>query len=213
MTHEPAEKQSISKDFWDQRYREEPGYLYGETPNAYLASRQRWLRPGMCALSIADGEGRNGVWLAEQGLEVLAVDQSSVGLGKAVALAKRRGVTLGTACVDLAEWAWPAETFDLVISVFAHFGPLLRPEIHRGIMQALKPGGMVILQAFGPDQHDYESGGPHDAALLYSADDLRADFAGLEILELEEYLGELEEGEHHRGPAALVGLVARKPIC
>lgn len=212
MTPDPNGNQSISKEFWDQRYQEENGYVYGEEPNAYLAEKRTWLTPGAQALAIADGEGRNGVWLAEQGLEVLAVDQSAIGLAKASELAERRGVPLRTCRADLADWDWPAEAFDLVIAVFAHFGPVLRPVIHRRVVRALKPGGLVILQGFNERQHDYNSGGPHDAALLFSAEDLEKDFAGLEILELNEYVGELREGENHRGPAALVGMLARRPL-
>lgn len=211
MTPEPAGTQSIPEDFWDQRYQDEPGYVYGEEPNAYLASKREWITPGMQALAIADGEGRNGVWLSRQGLDVLSVDQSAVGLTKAEALAARHGVSLRTERADLSTWAWPDARFDLVVAVFAHFGPLLRPCVHQGMMKALKPGGLVILQAFGPHQHAYDSGGPHDPALLFCEADLQADFAGLEFLELIEYVGEIDEGEHHRGPAALVGLLGRKP--
>ena len=211
MTREPDSAQSIPQSFWDQKYQEEAGYVYGEDPNPYLASKREWLRPGMRALAIADGEGRNGVWLAEQELDVHAVDQSSVGLAKAEALAERRGVVFRTECAELEGWDWPKEAYDLVISVFAHFGPALRPRLHRQMVQTLKPGGLVILQAFNPRQHEYTSGGPHDAALLFSAEALRDDFRDMEILELEEYVGELDEGAFHRGPAALVGLLARKP--
>lgn len=108
--------------FWDRRY-DVPEYVYGTEPNAFLVSKQHLLRPGMTALAVADGEGRNGVWLAEQGLDVLAVDGSPVAVEKARRLARARGVTLRTEVADLLDWAWPAGAFDLVVAIFIHFMP------------------------------------------------------------------------------------------
>jgi SAM-dependent methyltransferase len=198
-------------EFWDRRYAE-PGYAYGTAPNAFLAGQRAWLRPGMRALAVADGEGRNGVWLAEQGLEVLAVDASAVGLEKAQALARERGVTLRTVCADLTAWDWPSEEFDLVASIFAHFPPGVRAGLHAQMLRALRPGGALILEAFAPAQLAYRSGGPSAPEMLYDAPLLRADFAvpGSEIVLLEETVTELDEGPYHRGPAAVVRLVVRR---
>jgi cyclopropane fatty-acyl-phospholipid synthase-like methyltransferase len=199
----------MSNEFWDTRY-SEPGYAYGTEPNAFLASKAGLLRPGMSALAVADGEGRNGVWLASRGLEVLSVDASEVGLRKTRELAASRGVAIRTAQADLGRWAWPKAEFDVVVSIFAHFPPELRPRLHQAMLAALKPGGLVVLEAFTPEQLRYASGGPRAAELLYSAAMLRTDFAGGEVLELTESVVELDEGQYHRGPAAVVRLVVRR---
>jgi cyclopropane fatty-acyl-phospholipid synthase-like methyltransferase len=198
------------KDFWNARYAE-AGYAYGTEPNAFLVSQKTLLRPGMQALAVADGEGRNGVWLAQQGLEVLSVDASEVGLRKTRELAADRGVTLRTEQADLTTWSWPEQAFDVVAAIFIHFPPEVRPSMHRRMFQALKPGGLLILEAFTPEQLKYKSGGPPVAEMLYTADLLRIDFAGGEILRLEELVAELAEGKYHRGPAAVVRLVLRRP--
>jgi SAM-dependent methyltransferase len=196
-------------DFWDARYGE-AGYAYGTEPNAFLAQQRARLQRGMHALAVADGEGRNGVWLAEQGLDVLSVDASEVGLRKARALAASRGVALRTACVDLASWTWPVAAFDMVVSIFAHFAPALRARLHGAMYQALKPGGLLILEAFTPAQLRYRSGGPRSTEMLYSAELLRGDLAEGETLLLEETEIELDEGPHHSGRAAVVRLLLRR---
>lgn len=200
----------MTNEFWDSRYAE-PGYAYGTEPNAFLVSKAALLRPGMTALAVADGEGRNGVWLASQGLEVLSVDASEVGLRKARELAAGRGVTLRTEQADLATWGWPVGSFDLVVSIYAHFPPAVRARLHRAMLAALRSGGLLILEAFTPDQLRYRSGGPPVAELLYTADQLRDDFRGAEFLVLEELVTSLAEGKYHHGPAAVVRLVLRRP--
>lgn len=196
--------------FWDERYAE-PGYAYGTEPNAFLVSQRHLLEPGKRALAVADGEGRNGVWLAEQGLEVLSVDQSAVGLAKARALAAARGVSLRTEQADLTHWDWPQAAFDLVVAIFIHFSPAQRTRMHRAMFAALRPGGLLILEAFTPEQLEYRSGGPPVREMLYTAEMLRADFAQAAILSLEETITELQEGPYHRGTAAVVRLIARRP--
>ncbi len=197
--------------FWDQRFDRED-YVYGTAPNRFLAGHADRLRPGMRALVPGDGEGRNGVWLAGQGLEVLAVDSSAVGLAKARRLAQSRGVRVATEVVDLLDWAWPEAAFDAVVAIFLHVPSAARPRLHAAMLGALKPGGMVILEGFRREQLDYASGGPRDPDLLFTAAGLAADFAAAEILDLAEALDDLDEGEWHRGPAATVRLAARKPL-
>lgn len=200
----------MTADFWDERYSAD-GYVYGTEPNAFLV-RQRWrLERGMQVLAVADGEGRNGVWLAQQGMKVMSVDASPVGLQKALKLALARGVMLKTACADLRTWDWPQGAFDAVAAVFIHFGPADRPAMHRAMLDAVRPGGLVLLEAFRPEQLGRSSGGPPVRDMLYDADTLRADFAEADILELEEVETELDEGSFHHGPAATVRLVARRP--
>ncbi len=196
-------------EFWDARYGE-PGYAYGTAPNAFLVGQRAHLRRGMRALAVADGEGRNGVWLAEQGLEVLSVDASQVGLRKARELAATRGVELRTECVDLAHWDWPVATFDVLASIFVHFPPAVRARLHGAMYRALTPGGLLILEAFTPAQLRYQSGGPRSVEMLYSAELLRGDLPAGELLLLEETETELDEGPYHRGRAAVVRLLLRR---
>jgi len=200
----------MSTDFWNSRYAE-PGYAYGTEPNAFLVSQKKYLKPGGKALAVADGEGRNGVWLAQQGLDVLSVDASEVGLRKTQELAADRGVAMRTEKVDLTIWQWPEQKFDVVAAIFIHFPPEVRARMHRRMFGALKPGGVLILEAFTPEQLTYKSGGPPVAEMLYTADMLRIDFAGGEILLIEELVTELAEGKYHRGPGAVVRLVLQRP--
>jgi cyclopropane fatty-acyl-phospholipid synthase-like methyltransferase len=200
----------MSTDFWNNRYAE-PGYAYGTEPNAFLVSQRKYFKPGMKALAVADGEGRNGVWLAQQGLEVLSVDASAVGLGKAQKLAAERGVSIRTQQVDLTIWGWPQNEFDVVVAIFIHFPPETRARMHAKMYQALKPGGMLILEAFTPEQLKYKTGGPPVKEMLYTAEMLRTELSEAEILLCEESLTNLEEGPYHRGLAAVVRLVARHP--
>ena len=197
-------------EFWNSRYAE-PGYAYGTEPNAFLVSQKQLLKPGMKALAVADGEGRNGVWLAQQGLDVLSVDASAVGLAKTQELAADRGVKISTQQVELTTWQWPEQTYDVVAAIYIHFPPAVRAPMHRTMFHALKPGGVLILEAFTLGQLKYKSGGPPVAEMLYTADMLRIDFAGGEILQLEELVTDLAEGQYHRGPAAVVRLVLRRP--
>lgn len=201
----------MASEFWDQRFGAE-GFIYGTRPNDYLRSQAYRLRPGMTALAVADGEGRNGVWLAEQGLEVLSVDKSAVGLAKAARLARERDVCLSTLQADLVEWGWRASAFDLVISIFAHFRPAARQRINHGIVESLRPGGLVIVEAFHKRQLGRSSGGPKDLELLYEADYLRADFQPLDLVELLEGQAVLDEGPFHQGEAEVVRYIGRKPL-
>jgi cyclopropane fatty-acyl-phospholipid synthase-like methyltransferase len=196
-------------DFWNQRF-SQPGYTYGTEPNAFLVSQKNYLKPGMKALAVADGEGRNGVWLAQQGLEVLSVDGSEVGLRKTQELAKSRGVAIHTELAELTKWIWPENEFDLVVAIFIHFPPEHRARMHEKMLGALKPGGLLLLEAFTPEQLEYRTGGPPVAEMLYSGGMLRDDFKAGEVLRLEEALTDLQEGPGHSGRAAVARLVLQK---
>ena len=199
----------MSAALWDQRYAG-THFHYGTEPNAWLIS-QAWQLPRHgSALAVADGEGRNGVWLAQHGLQTTSVDQSAAGLAKAQQLARQCGVALHTEQADLAAWTWPAAACDVIASIFVHLPDALRRRTHAGIVQALKPGGWLILEAFTPAQMACASGGPRDPALLYSAAQLREDFAALECLALLEGEVLLAEGPGHQGPAQVVRLLARR---
>jgi SAM-dependent methyltransferase len=197
-------------DFWDERYGVDD-YVFGEAPNAFLASRVDDVRRHRRALAVADGEGRNGVWLAEQGLEVTSLDASRVGLAKARKLAEKRGVDLTTVQTDLAEYAWPERAFDLVVGIFIQFAdPPLRRAIFSGMERTLTPGGTLLLEGYRPEQIGFGTGGPRQVEKMYTRELLQEAFAGLEILYLREYDAEIAEGGAHNGLSALIDLVARK---
>ena len=196
---------------WNARYAQ-PGYVFGTEPNAFLISQAFRLKPGQKALAIADGEGRNGVFLARRGLEVLSVDFSPVALEKAKTLAAQAGVSLATECADLAAWDWGKDRFDVVVGVFCQFaGPALREKIFARLRECLKPGGIVLLQGYRPEQLKYGTGGPKNPDNLYTAIMLRAAFAGFKMLHFSEHDSEIHEGDRHRGMSALIDMVAQKP--
>ena len=195
---------------WNDRFSSDD-YLFGTAPNAFLASQQRLLRGGGTALAIADGEGRNGVFLAEQGLDVLSVDFSPKAQAKAQALAKSRGVALRTERVDLITWSWPTAAFDVVAAIFIQFvAPDERKPIFAGIRQALKPGGLLLMQGYRPEQLAYKTGGPSQIENLYTRAMLNEAFADFADLEISEHDSMTREGAGHSGMAALIDLVGRK---
>jgi 2-polyprenyl-3-methyl-5-hydroxy-6-metoxy-1,4-benzoquinol methylase len=196
---------------WDERFSVE-GYHFGTEPNGFLASQAQLLHPGMSALCVADGEGRNGVWLASLGLQVTAFDLSAIGVDKARRLAARKGVELEHIIADVNQWDWDARRFDRVVVVFVQF--MTVPERERffaGVIRAIAPGGMLMLQGYTPRQLEYGTGGPKQIEQLYTARLLREAFAPLEILHLREHEDVMNEGHGHQGMSALIDLVARKP--
>ena len=200
---------SAPKDFWNERFSGSE-YAYGTEPNAFLVSQEKYLKPGMKALAVADGEGRNGVWLASRGLDVLSVDGSEAGLRKARDLARSRGVSVRTELADLTKWKWPEGQCDVVVAIFIHFPPDARASMHEKMLRALKPGGVLIMEAFTPEQLRYKTGGPPVKEMLYTAEMLRREFREGEILLLEETLTDLSEGSYHRGASAVVRLVLKR---
>ncbi len=202
---------SGSDNHWDRRFDQE-AYVFGTEPNAFLVQQAHRLTAGQTALAVADGEGRNGVWLAEQGLTVISVDSSAVAQAKAQKLALTRGVVLETQLADLALWEWPKGGFDLVVGIFIQFAdPALRSRIFAAMIDALKPGGLILLQGYRPEQIAYGTGGPKLVENLYSEALLRSAFGELEILELAVHDTVIREGDGHDGMSALIDLVARKP--
>jgi cyclopropane fatty-acyl-phospholipid synthase-like methyltransferase len=197
---------------WNQRYSGE-SYLFGTGPNRFLASQVERLKPGMLALAIADGEGRNGVWLAEHGLNVLSLDFSEVALEKAKRLAAGRGAKIRTLLADIKTWNWSGGPFDLILAIFIQFAdPALRAEIFARTKENLAPGCLLMLEGYRPEQLTYKTGGPPIAENMYTAALLHESFSDLEILHLKEYDASIEEGQGHSGMSALVDLVARKPL-
>jgi len=195
---------------WDERYASED-YLFGTEPNAFLVSQHHLLKPGLSCLAVADGEGRNGVWLAQQGLQVLSVEASAVAQQKARKLAEQRKVTLEFELADLSQWEWGENRFDMVAAIFIQFAPPgLREQMFAGIRRCLKPGGLLLLQGYTPRQLEYGTGGPSAAENMYTEPLLRAEFADMEWLHFAEHDEEVSEGSGHHGMSALIDLVARK---
>jgi SAM-dependent methyltransferase len=197
---------------WNERYGA-PDYIFGTAPNAFLASNASRLKRGQRALCIADGEGRNSVWLAEQGLEVTAFDFSPIGVDKARKLAASRGVKVRYEVSSVYDWSWPAAAFDVVAAIFVQFAdPPMRSFMFERMARALRPGGLVLVEGYTPKQLEFGTGGPKQVDQLYTEDLLRAAFAGMEIVELRQYEAELDEGSRHQGPSAVIDLVARSKI-
>lgn len=195
---------------WETRF-SAPGYHFGTEPNAFLGSQAHLLRPGQTALAVADGEGRNGVWLAQQGLDVLSVDFSPTAQRKAQALAAARGVPLRTEQADIDTWTWPDEAFDVIVGIFVQFpSPEGQARMFDGMRRALKPGGLLLLEGYGRKQLEYATGGPKELARLYTRERLEKAFAGFASLDIREYDTMTSEGDAHVGMAALVDLVGRK---
>ena len=195
---------------WDARYGE-GGFAFGEAPNRYLESLAPRLRPGMRALALADGEGRNGVWLARAGLRVTSVDWSAAGTAKARTLAMRAGVALDAVTADLTAWEAPEAAFDLVAWIFLHLPPADRAVVAAKAVRALAPGGLLALECFSPAGKGRRSGGPRDPALLWTPALVREQFAGLDMLECLGGTVLLDEGPRHQGHAEVVRALLRRP--
>lgn len=195
---------------WDERYQQD-AFVYGDAPNDFLAEHVGFLKPGSC-LCLAEGQGRNAVWLAGQGFSVTAVDQSAVGMERAQDLAQRRGVELLTDVADLADYDLGVERWDNIVSIFGHLPSKLRRDVHRRVVAALKAGGICLIEAYTPDQLGTAgTGGPPDADMMPTSDLLAVELAGLEIVFTREIVREVNEGEFHKGEGAVVQFIARKP--
>jgi SAM-dependent methyltransferase len=194
--------------FWDERYAAHPA-AYGDEPNAFLASVADRLAPESEVVCLAEGQGRNALWLAGRGHRVTMVDASAVATAQARARAVAEGLSVTIVQADLAEWRPPA--CDAVVSIFAHLPPPVRQVSHAAAWDALRPGGLLLLEAFTPAQLARDTGGPRNPALLYTPALLRGDFPDAEVLLLAEQVVPVHEGPFHSGPADVVRLVARKP--
>ena len=194
---------------WDERYAD-TDYAYGKTPNDFLVQEAGRIPPGQ-VLCLAEGEGRNAVWLAEQGHTVTGVDASPVGLDKARRLADARGVKVATVCSDLAHFHIEPGAWAGIVSIFAHVPPALRRDLHRRVVAGLQTGGVLLLEAYTPEQLRYGTGGPPVAEMTMHLAALEAELAGLEFLMACEREREVVEGKYHTGTGHVVQLVARKP--
>jgi SAM-dependent methyltransferase len=198
---------------WEDRFNR-PDYLFGTDPAAALVDHADWLVPGQRALAVADGEGRNAVFMATRGLDVTAVDYAPSAIAKARALAKARGVRVALEQADLLR-PWPdawAGAFDLVLGVFIQFtGPADRAAMFARMADCLRPGGVIFLHGYRPVQLDYGTGGPRAVENLYTEPMLRDAFAGWDIAVCRSYDRQIAEGSGHVGMSALIDFIARKP--
>lgn len=195
---------------WDDRY-SAAEYLFGTEPAAFLTKHRNLLAWGSNALVVGDGEGRNSVFLAEQGLQVTAMDISSVGVAKARRLAEQRGVSVDGRVADILDWEWVPDAYDIVVAVFIQFlDPQQRSMVFEGFQRTLRPGGRLLLHGYRPEQVNNGTGGPPDPEYMYSEALLTDAFVGFEIERLESYDTAIEEGAGHHGTSALIDLIATK---
>jgi SAM-dependent methyltransferase len=196
---------------WEARYAK-PEYEFGTAPNVFLAACKALLPKSGRALSVADGEGRNGVWLAQQGLDVTAIDFSPTAQKKARALATERKVNVNFVQTDVHAWQYPEAAFDVVVEVFAQFStPAERQIKWTNMRRALKSGGLLILQGYTPKQLDYATGGPKEIDRLYTSAMLKQTFGDFRDLKITEEEHEMHEGDAHAGMSAVIGLTGKKP--
>ena len=196
------------KSYWDERFAG-AGFVYGEHPNDFLKQQSLELKPGK-VLCLAEGEGRNAVFLAEQGHQVCAQDISTKGLSKAQQLARKRGVSITTHCCDLAEFNPDPASFDLIVAIWMHLDPALRATVHQRAIHALRPSGHLLIEAYSPRQLGLSSGGPKQRELLIEPAQLQQELTALQPLILREVQREIHEGSAHQGHSAVVQFFGRK---
>ncbi|MDX1426896.1 MAG: class I SAM-dependent methyltransferase [Salegentibacter mishustinae] len=202
------------KEFWDERYAE-PDYVYGKAPNKYFKEKLDEIQLGEI-LFPAEGEGRNAVYAAKKGWRVSAFDISKEGRDKALKLANSEGVEIDYQVGKLPDMDYKAEQFDAIALIFAHFSPEDKHSYFAEFRNLLKPGGIIIFEAFSKEQIDVQkenpkSGGPKNAEMLFSKEELQTSFSGFKFEEFEDKLIELSEGKYHNGKAAVIHFVAKKP--
>ncbi|MCX7216357.1 MAG: class I SAM-dependent methyltransferase [Burkholderiales bacterium] len=200
------------RETWDARFSSDE-YIFGTEPNVWLAQHADLFKPGMRVLAVADGEGRNSVWMAQQGLQVDAFDISPVGIEKAKKLAQQQGVEVNFSIHGVEDYPWTTGDYDAVVAIFIQFAdPDTRATLFKRMKSALKPDGVVLLQGYTPKQLEYKTGGPPNLSHLYTEGLLQDAFGDLDISELRTYEDILTEGTQHHGQSALIGLVARRPF-
>lgn len=198
-------------EFWNERYQSK-NYMYGSEANDFLRAQAHRIRPGGTVLSLAEGEGRNAVYLAQEGCAVRGVDFSANGRDKALALAQLQGAAIQYDLADLTTYAMGVAQWDAVVSIFCHLHQTERVAVYQSVKQALKPGGVFIFEAYNKRQLDYGTGGPGDVSYLASLGQLRKVFEGFEIMLAQDTVREVNEGTHHTGLSAVTQFIARKPV-
>jgi SAM-dependent methyltransferase len=210
MSTSPPTEFADAAETWNRRFGEE-AFLFGKAPNAWLREHAGAWRPGQRVLCVADGEGRNSVWLARRGMHVDAFDIAEAGVAKARRLAAENNVPVNYVVSDCDNYPWPQDAYDGVAAIFVQFAdPAMRERLFSHMKRSLKPGGTLVLQGYTPRQLEYGTGGPPHVSHMYTESLLRCAFADFELVELREYDAELAEGSGHCGRSALIGLVARR---
>lgn len=195
---------------WDARFAGED-YLFGTEPNQFLASCGALIGDAGRVLCVADGEGRNSVWLAAQGLEVEAFDASPVGVAKARRLAAERGVSVRFHVADVDGWEWPQEAYDVVVAIYIQFSPpAQRRRVFARIARALRPGGLFLLEGYRAEQLAYGTGGPRVRDQLYTESQLRSELSAFTVEEVRSYDAAIDEGPAHSGMSAVIDVIARR---
>ena len=195
---------------WDERYSIED-YLFGKDPAGFLVAHAHLLEVPSRVLVVADGEGRNSVYLAQLGHDVVAMDASLVGVDKARQLAAEREVTVDFQVADIMAWDWTPDAYDAVVAIFIQFlSPEQWPAVFDGMQRTLRPGGRLLLHGYRPEQVALGTGGPPDPANMYTEAMLRDAFVDMDIERLESYDAVIEEGGGHSGRSALIDLLATK---
>ena len=196
-------------DKWDERYGVDE-YVYGKEPNLFLNQNVNSIPKGN-VLCIADGEGRNGVWLVKQGYRVTSIDFSPKAIEKINRLAQKNEVSIKTICVDLLNYEFGENIYDGIISIFSHFKVDDTNKLHRKYFNALKPNGVFIMEVFAKEQLPLKTGGPKDISLLYDTQDIQNSFPSGKIELLKKDVVYLHEGDMHDGKAVVVRAIIRKP--
>ncbi len=199
--------------FWNEKFGGEE-HLYGTEPNAFIKEQSTLIRPEGKVLCLGEGEGRNALFLAQAGHDIVAIDASDIGLAKAHRLTQAHGHTIDTVHMDLAEWKPEDESFDAIATSYLHLPQPLRREVFHKSVTALKHGGLFIGEFFSTEQLAYQSGGPKALELLYSIEDMQANLADLpiETVVLEKVITHLDEGRGHRGEASVIRIVFKKKL-
>jgi SAM-dependent methyltransferase len=197
---------------WEARYADADGYLFGEAP-AQMLIENPWITDGAdTCLCVADGEGRNGTWLAGQGLSVTSFDLSPTAVERAHLLATKAGVSIDAHVSDWEGWDW-SQSFDLVVAVFVQFmGPEARVRQFETLREAVRPGGRLVLHGYTPEQVKLGTGGPPYPENMYTPELLHDAFGDWRVLRLAAYEREVQEGRGHSGHSALIDLVAERPV-
>ena len=197
---------------WEERYASNDDYLFGREPAQFLRENPGWLQPGQRGLAVADGEGRNSVYMAERGLEMTAFDMSQTAVERARALARERGVAVDFNLSDWQGWDWDAPGYDLVAAIFVQFMGLdERPAQFANLKSAVRPGGVLLLHGYRPEQLEFGTGGPPFKENMYTPELLSQTFGDWEVQRLAAYERDVQEGRGHSGKSALIDLIARKP--
>jgi hypothetical protein len=205
----PSPGRPASRVAWEERYGR-AGYHFGTAPNDFLRDHVGSLPRGR-VLCLAEGEGRNAVYLARQGFEVSSIDLTSAGVEKTRRLAREHGVNVDAVAGDLATADLGVQSWDGIVSIFAHLPPAIRRDLHRRVVAALSPGGVFLLEAYTPNQLGRGTGGPPTPELTMTRRGLMQELDGLEFIHALETDREVVEGEGHTGLGSVVQVIARRP--